>query len=472
MKTAFTSMEQVLWLAIGLLIFSCSQQGTRTGRWLGQIKYPDITYRMVFENTDSTTKLYNVTFKRYDIPMDTIFFHGDSVYLRFSEFFTAFEGHYDRKTNSISGTWIAEDSTRTPVTFKRIKSSDTLRGMNPRATPGYIYQSPKNEHDQWAVSSLADQSIDKSRIDSLTYAIMKEKYPDVHSLLIARNDSLIYEEYFYTFNSKTRQNIQSVTKSFVSALTGIALDKGQIKSVDDPLCSYMTEYRDLVCNEQNKTISLRNVLSMSTGLEWDEATYDYTDPRNSARIAGNKGIPFVYLFSQPRSPSTVFAYNSMNHSTMNLVLKNVTRQDNATEIKSDLLAPLGIQSFFLGKEENGVLGDIELRPRDMMKLGQLYLQNGKWNGKQIVSPGWIKESTSTSIQANNGFGYGYFWWTGKFRYRDGYVPCFFAWGYGGQYIFVVPDLKLVVAMTGSYWTTDPKNHAMEMMEKYIVASCN
>ena len=157
---------------------------------------------------------------------------------------------------------------------------------------------------------------------------------------------------------------------------------------------------------------------------------------------------------------------------MNAVLKNATHMDNATEITSRLLAPLGIESFFLGKEDHGVLGDIELRPRDMMKLGQLYLQEGKWNGKEIVSKAWVNESTSTKIAAGLGLGYGYFWWTRDFKWKGKTVRSFFAWGYGGQYIFVVPELNLVVALTGNHWTTDPKNHVMEMMENYIIPSCD
>jgi CubicO group peptidase (beta-lactamase class C family) len=277
---------------------------------------------------------------------------------------------------------------------------------------------------------------------------MKEEYPDVHSLLSARNDSLVYEEYFYTFTSEFPHNIQSVTKSFVSALTGIALAKGEIKNVNDPLCSYLPEYQELLCSGQNKTITLHNVLSMSTGLKWDEATYDYGDPKNSLSMTGND--PFGYLFTLQRSSLPEFAYNSMNHSTMNAVLKNATHMNNATEITSRLLTPLGIRRYFLGEENHGVLGDIDLRPRDMMKLGQLYLQEGKWNGKEIVSKAWVNESTTTKIAVGSGLGYGYFWWTRDFKWKDKTVKSFFAWGYGGQYIFVLPELKLVVVMTGSH----------------------
>ena len=108
----------------------------------------------------------------------------------------------------------------------------------------------------------------------------------------------------------------------------------------------------------------------------------------------------------------------------------------------------------------------------MMKLGQLYLNDGKWNDKQIVPAQWVHESTSTKIVPQPDLGYAYFWWTKEFQWKGKVVQSFFAWGYGGQYIFVVPELNLVAAMTGSHWTTDPKGHVFEMMEKYIIAACD
>jgi len=468
MKKAFTSKGLGTWLILCVCLVSCSSLKAPEGQWLARIPYPDITYRMVLENKASQPRLFNVSFKRYDVPMKKIFFKDDKVYFRFGEFFTEFKGTYDRNNNTIKGSWTTEDRVRIPVTFEQV-NADTVFGMNPRTSKEYNYSPPKKYADQWPVSSIERQSVDGPLIDSLSYAIIKEKYPDVHSLLIARNDSLVYEEYFYTYKSQFRQNIQSVTKSFVSALAGIALENGEIKNINDPLCGYLADYKELVCNDQNKSITLHQVLSMSTGLEWDEATHDYGDPRNNL---SHKGDPFKHLFTRRRSTQPVFTYNSLNHSTMNAVLKSATGLDNSTEMTSRLLAPLGISSYFLGKEDYGVLGDIELTPRDMMKLGQLYLQKGKWNGREIVPQSWVNESTSSKIAAKPELGYGYFWWTRDFDWKGKVVKSFFAWGYGGQYIFVVPDVQLVITLTGSHWTTDPKNHVMEMIQNYVIPACN
>jgi CubicO group peptidase (beta-lactamase class C family) len=256
----------------------------------------------------------------------------------------------------------------------------------------------------------------------------------------------------------------------VSALTGIALTKGEVKSTQASLCDYLPNHQDLTCNAQNKTITLDHVLSMSTGLAWDEITYDYGHEKNTAVIAGNQPDEFRYLLTRSRSAEKVFAYNSLNHLMMNHILQKATGLDNRKEMEERLLQPLGITTYDLGEPDNGVIGDIFLRPRDMLKFGLMYLNEGKWKGKQVVPAAWVKESTTTKIEIEPGFGYAYFWWTKQFPWKKKTVYSYFAWGYGGQYIFVVPELEAVVVFNGTNWSTDPTKYYFEMMEKFILPS--
>ena len=133
MKKAFTSMGPALWLILSILNVSCSAQQIPEGQWLARIPYPDITYRMVLENKPSQQRLYNVTFKRHDVPMDKMIFKNDQVHFKFGEFFTKFEGNYDRTKNEITGTWITEDRVSIHVTFQQVKD-DTVLGMNTRTS--------------------------------------------------------------------------------------------------------------------------------------------------------------------------------------------------------------------------------------------------------------------------------------------------------------------------------------------------
>jgi CubicO group peptidase (beta-lactamase class C family) len=290
--------------------------------------------------------------------------------------------------------------------------------------------------------------------------------------LVARNNSLVVEEYFYRFSPDKVYNIQSATKSLVSALTGIAIEKGEIEGVDQTLCKSLPGYERLACNAQNMDITLLQLLTMSTGIPWDEQTYDYTDPRNSSSAAANDKDQFVHLLSLKRvkSEMPVFAYNSLNHILMNAVLRRATHLENKTELTDRLLKPLGIDTYYIGEPTPmGAIGDIGLRPRDMLKFGLLYLNEGRWNGRQVVPARWVRESTSPKIHPTSTLGYGYFWWVREFQWREKTVASFFAWGYGGQYIFVVPEVKLVVVMTGSKWGTNPEDQGIEMMDEILKA---
>ena len=161
----------------------------------------------------------------------------------------------------------------------------------------------------------------------------------------------------------------------------------------------------------------------------------------------------------------------MNHLMMNKILRKSTSMRNEKELKQRLLEPLKIEKVNTGNEDFGVIGDIAITPRDMVKFGLLYLNDGVWNGKQIIPSNWVKESTTSKIQINSDEGYGYFWWTKKFNSNGSTIETYYAWGYGGQYIFVVPSLNLVVSMTASNWIMDEKKYAFEMMEKYILQAC-
>ena len=145
---------------------------------------------------------------------------------------------------------------------------------------------------------------------------------------------------------------------------------------------------------------------------------------------------------------------------------------NEKELKQRLLNPLKIEKVNAGNEDFGVIGDISITPRDMVKFGLLYLNEGVWNGNQIIPSNWVKESTTSKIRINSNEGYGYFWWTKQFNSNGSKIDAYYAWGYGGQYIFVVPSLKLVVVLTGSNWIMDEKKYAFEMMEKFILQACH
>lgn len=153
---------------------------------------------------------------------------------------------------------------------------------------------------------------------------------------------------------------------------------------------------------------------------------------------------------------------------MNVILRNATHLENKQELTERLFKPLGIEKSYIDDPTPmGAIGDIGLRSRDMLKFGLLYLNNGMWNNQQIVSAEWIEESTTAKIKPNTTLGYSYFWWTRDFNRHGKPISSYFAWGYGGQYIIVIPEMKIVVVLSGSNWSTNPEGQMVDIVEEIL-----
>jgi len=454
------------------VLAGCANNPPKPGAsYLGLLSMPDVTYHLFLDNQGAVPVLYNVTFKANPFPLDTIYFFGDSLHFRMKEYYSEYKGRFDAKTNRIEGIWIDEDTLAHPLHFKAVMP-DTVSGLHPLSSPVYTYKPPALMEDGLKTNTREAQKLSSAAMDSVISHLVKGKYKDVHSLLVARNNELVVEEYFYRIHPDKVYNIQSATKSLVSALAGIAIGKKEIKSTQQTLCATLPGYEKWACDEKHKTITLHQLLTMSTGIAWDEQTYDYGDERNSLVKAASDSDQFIHLLLLPRKATAtpVFAYNSLNHILMNAVLRQATHMENKDELTTRLLQPLGIEAYYIDTPTPmGAIGDIDLRPRDMLKFGLLYANQGRWNGQQVVPANWVKESTQPKIQPRPGLGYGYFWWTKDFDHQGKTVSSFFAWGYGGQYIFVVPALQLVVVMSGSHWGTDPVDQGVPIMEEILDA---
>jgi len=317
----------------------------------------------------------------------------------------------------------------------------------------------------------------------------------IHGLLIVKDGKLVFEEYwpgidmtgisleplYREFDRDTLHYAASVSKSFTSALVGIARDRGFIGGVDQPLFGFFPDYAALE-NEDNEPITLEHLLAFSSGLEWNEHQYGFDDPRDSHNQMFRAEDPVAFLLGRPLSqvPGQAFLYNS---GDTNLVGEIVRRQSAASTLgdfaEDVLFAPLGIDSyqwarFPLADEMTFASGGGCFRPRDMAKLGALYLQGGVWRGTRIVSESWVAASTQLSTPLGGDYdglyGYGYNWWLGRSSYKAGNAEYFRALGWGGQDVFVYPDLGLIVVFTaGRYWETGTLTWN-DLLEDYILTA--
>lgn len=276
----------------------------------------------------------------------------------------------------------------------------------------YAYQVPEKVDDGWETSSLNKEGVDSVKINELIISILNKRFKNVHSVLLVRNGKLILEEYFYGYDRDTLHQLHSVSKSITSILVGIAVDQEMISSVDEKVYELFPDYIGTRWIDKKYDIALEHVLTMSAGIDWDEQSYRLTDRRNDivAMIYGDDWLKYVLNKKQIEMPGKRFNYSGGLNVLLGGIIRNTSGLYADKFAEKYLFGPLGISDYRWGRHPDGTIntqGGLSLRPRDMAKIGYLFLKDGKWKGRQIVSQKWVSESTKGHIPAYYGLGYGY-----------------------------------------------------------------
>ncbi|MFW9855019.1 MAG: serine hydrolase domain-containing protein [Candidatus Thorarchaeota archaeon] len=265
----------------------------------------------------------------------------------------------------------------------------------------------------------------------------------IRSLLIVRNGYLIHEHYFSTLvNENTSRNIFSCTKSVISTLIGIAIEEGYIGSVNDPVLSYFPNHSIQYRDTWKESITIEDLLTMTSGFSWDESNYDDIENDYFQMISSPNAVQYVLDRPMNNIPGSSWNYNTGNSHLLSAILDNVTEIGTGEFAQTRLFYPLGIGNPDWTLDKQGIPyggSNLILKPRDMAKFGYLFLHNGTWDGNQIVSKEWITAGTRGTEVASF---YGYQWWIEPTR------SGFSARGYKGQYILVLPDNDMVIVFTG------------------------
>jgi CubicO group peptidase (beta-lactamase class C family) len=273
----------------------------------------------------------------------------------------------------------------------------------------------------------------------------------IHSIVVIRDGYIVAEAYRYPYSRETRHLIYSCTKSFTSALIGIALDEGLISGVDQKVLPFFPDNSSGKKDKRKEAMTLKDLLTMQSGLNWSEINLSYMDPGNSVNLMSASPDWIGYVLSTPMlvSPGRTFDYNSGASHLLAGILDKATGGKTEDFAREKLLTPMGITDYHWMKDPWGIPTGgwgLAMKTEDLAKLGYLYLNGGEWDGRQLVSRRWVGESvkrhTGSDMVFNRGYGYGYQWWImGKNIYS--------AQGYGGQYVFVIPDKNMVIAVTGN-----------------------
>jgi CubicO group peptidase (beta-lactamase class C family) len=321
-----------------------------------------------------------------------------------------------------------------------------------------FYENSRTYIDQWdvvpgwSVSTPEAQGLDRAKLGAGADALANNR--TVQSLVIVRNGKIAYERYFSGGGVAKSNNIYSASKSMVQALLAIAVKKGFVASLDDTVSAYLPGYPNA------DRITLRDLIEMKSGLRWTEDSTEYQIEKESDRVGAilNQGL------TSP--PGVVFTYSSGNTHILSAVIQAATGMSTCQFALENLFAPLGISVERWVRDPKGIYAggyNLYITPREMARFGLLYLDNGVVGGRQVV-PKSAVVAAGRVLRGDFTPSYSQGWWTRVIAGHNMY----FAWGYGGQFIYVIPDLNSVLVITQSTSTGNREIDSGAFIARYLI----
>lgn len=368
--------------------------------------------------------------------------------------------------------------------FVRNRSADSLMTtLHSYTGYSYIYSAPQIRDDGWRTADMAAVGIGHDNIDRLVREIRHGRHGDIHSFLIVKDGQLVVEEYFGENGSKhgppitnllrdRAHHLASTTKSVTSILVGIAIDKGFINDVEDPIYQYLPEYT-LLFTEQKKRIRISHMLTMTPGFRWRQ--FRVSDDRNDGMLMWHTDDVIRFVLQKPleSEPGEKFNYTNGVPTVTGKIIKNAVGMELTDFAEKYLFNPLGITEYIWTSYPDSSLetdGGLALRSRDLAKIGQLFVNGGEWKSQRIVSENWIRESTRERLKFGklHRWGYGYNWMSAESLIGSHVIRSHFVPGDGSQILAVFPDLRMVIVFTAGNYGVDPNPIYYSLFEKYIL----
>lgn len=339
---------------------------------------------------------------------------------------------------------------------------------------------PADLADGWRTAAPDDVGLDADALGDMTASIRAGDLGNIHAVLIERRGRLGYEAYFsgpdqrwgsdlgeVEFDVDEMHDLRSVSKSITAALVGVALEDGRLESVQTPLRELLPEYEALLTDEKG-AITLHHLLSMSSGLAWDESL-PYSDARNDERRLTDSEDPVEFVLERElvHEPGSTWNYSGGSTQLLAVLLERATGQPLVEYAHEKLFRPLDIVDVeWLGDLAGtpAAASGLRLRPRDLARIGSLFLNQGRWNGAQVLPASWVATATIPHIEnadpSSPSFvtseAYGYQWWINTYETPLGSRDVATAVGNGGQRIILIPSLGLSVTVLSGFYN-DPRH---------------
>lgn len=336
----------------------------------------------------------------------------------------------------------------------------------------------KKSAEDWKIEKF--QSKNKSstlKLDQMERRILKDSLPNTHSVLVSKNGKLIYEKYFNGYQADIPHDMRSASKSISSAMIGIAKDQKRFSSVDQSIFDFLPSIYHVLKDSVKINIDIKSLLTMSSGLD----AIDYGIGANLKSLATEDNYPrtrdwvgTILNAAMIHTPNTHANYGSANPYLLGVALDSMVAEPVELYMDKYLFQKLNINNYLIQSDLMGrpyFGGGMYLIPKDMLKFGELYLNNGKWGKEQLISEEWIEKSIKNYRVLNNTLeknGYGYLWWHHSYPVNGKKIKTIEARGAGGQYIIIVPELKSVVVITSGNFRNGKTQQPELIFEKYIL----
>lgn len=320
--------------------------------------------------------------------------------------------------------------------------------------------------DGWRVVDPSSRALDQDTFCRTLQHTLSDA--NLHGIVVDQGGALQFEAYFdgqdnpggaffsrsARFSSDDLHDLRSVTKSLTGLLVGVALQRGQLKSIEQPVMDFFPEHADLKTAERSR-ITLAHLLTMTHGLDWDESG-SYIRPGNSETRMRFSSDPDRYVLERPivAPPGTTFVYSGGATALLGEVLVRSTGLSLEAFADEALFKPLDIKRTEWrrdSRERVTPYGGLRMRPRDLLKVGRMLLDGGRWQGRQVIAPSWIAASFRAHVPAGNAMQYGYQWWRGEVKTSGRSIGWVGAQGNGGQRLYLVPELNLAVVVTAGQY---------------------
>jgi CubicO group peptidase (beta-lactamase class C family) len=357
----------------------------------------------------------------------------------------------------------------------------------------YSYTIPQTADDGWEVASAGEEGLSSDGLVDMMAYLGSVPGHNIHSLLIIKGNKLVFEEYFegylysnsppgsngdfIQYDRETDHYLASVSKSITSVIFGTAIKEGYITNVDTLLRDVLPEYQDILTG-QKADITLEHLLTMSSGLHWDEWSSSFENPENDVVALFHEEDPIEYILSKHmiNDPGEEFLYNSGGTNVLGAVIERITGMGLLEFGNLYLFDPLGVQGGMWERMAAGYMfasGGIYLRPREQAKIAYLFLNNGYWGESKILTEDWIVASSAEHIEPNSlipqAHAYGYQWWIMDYQLGVQIYECFFAAGWGDQYIFIFPDQEMIVVVNSGNFLSHGGVSAFNLIREFILS---